>query len=223
MKHLIAFICLTGMAVAQAALMSFHYSYYNNSAYDSANHRIVQTLVTQGNTTFPSACVACFASNHRPVGTNQFKTTGGQVVVGGSYSGPSVQPPSNQINYTNAQPVDCYAPCEYVEVRAQQIACSGGGSGPSASNDVIIGVAMTKVKTTVPNQFTNCPSVAICSNTPAPRCTASTVYEGQNQPCHPAHNCEFLAVKDGNSPWECHINVCIPTFNTTPSNNCTLP
>ena len=178
--------------------------------------------MTQGNTTFPFACVACFAANHRPVGTNQFKTIGGQVVAGGSYSGPSVQPPSNQINYTNLQPVDCFAPCEYIEVKLQQIACSGGGSGPTASGDVHIGVAMTKEKTTLPNQSTNCPSVPICSNT-VPRCSVSSIYEGDNQPCHPAHTCEFLTVKAGNNPWSCYINVCIGSFNTTPSSTCTPP
>ena len=100
------------------------------------------------------------------------------------------------------------------------IACSFGNLNVM-SIDIFVSIAFTKVKTTSTPGTGWCPSVPICSNTSTPRCNPSSIFEGGSF-CHPAHDCEFLAIKFSlNGSALCYPNVCIGNTSTAPSSTCT--
>ena len=170
-----------GIAFGQAG-MAIHYSFYENITYDSVNHAIVSSLVTQGNTTFSSGCITCYGARHTAQGTHQIKDSTGKTIAGGSYYGESVQPPSQQINYTNTLDDPCPGDvCGPVSIDGEpEVLCSAVGSIAAALFLFQVEAAVTLVKMSpvqVPPEgtcFVNRAGILQCQYSTFDWCTPAT-------------------------------------------------
>lgn len=143
MKRILLSLCLLLIMCAPWTMgqqvMTPQYSTYTSFSTDSSGV-ITTTVTVQGTTQINPSCTYCYSAWHSPKTVNQFtRTDTGAVLAGGLTSGPGVQPPSQQINYTSTT---TFNPLDYSDqdwtwtsTTSSQVFCSvvgqiyAGGTG----------------------------------------------------------------------------------------------
>jgi hypothetical protein len=208
-----------GTALGQGCFnwMILEYSTYESQTAD-ATHIYTSVLIdgtTGGTCSSNGGCDHCGQIMnpppvHTPKAYNVIASTGGW---GTGASGAW----NSYISEENDQTISATPGTQYLFNYDWEILCTLGGTLLNNGGNGYVSIANTKEQTTVPGQNTWCTSAPLCANTSNPRCKVSSIYEGSNQPCHPAHWCEFVAVSaSGTAPYSCFLVDCQGSIDTTP-------
>ena len=189
MKRILLSLCLFLIMCAPWTMgqqvMTPQYSTYTSFSTDSSGV-ITTTVTVQGTTQINPSCTYCYSAWHSPKTVNQFtRTDTGAVLAGGLTSGPGVQPPSQQINYTSTT---TFNPLDYSDqdwtwtsTTSSQVFCSvvgqiyAGGTGGFQAGT---------------------PSQHAYTQNPLPsNCRISQYYDAVRN--HRAHHAEDVVLDDG--------------------------